>query len=185
MPKRLLTDKEKEVARLLLRPRLRFEKSAARRAREAERARLEALTPGMREEDGSIYLGFFKNKYWFATAVDAKNLVNKNILMNFNAAAAYAKNLKAHGHDDWMVPPGQDDPHESDILSALFNNKNTGAFRNSYDASDFVTYNWYWSSTRYTKDSLTAFQRNFEDGRYIWVNTQDVASVRCVRAVRP
>jgi hypothetical protein len=145
--------------------------------------------------DGSIYLGYYNNKDWFVAAQDAKNAKGKNIRMTFNKAAEYAKKLKAHGQNDWMVPPSNDsNPHDEDILNALFNNKNNGAFDGTY--SEDI----YWSSTQnpnsFKGDAGYAREQSFLDGGRHW-NRSDIStashyilsriapeySVRPVRAV--
>jgi hypothetical protein len=127
----------------------------------------EGLKPGAVADDGSIYLGFHNEKDWFVTGKE------DSLRMNFNEAVIYAKNLRAHGHDDWIVPPGND-PQQPDILKVMFNNRSLGAFRETYSTS------WHWSST---EDSDSAQQCHFNDGNRINYSKRDSVYVRCVRAV--
>jgi hypothetical protein len=136
--------------------------------KEAQLFEAETLKPGDVAADGTIYLGLHKDKDWFVTDKDT------NLRMSFNAAAEYAQKLKAHGHDDWIVPPGENDPNEADILKAMFKSKNLGAFKNTYADG------WYWSSTT---SSDKALQYNFNEGRYLNYSKTDAVNVRCVRAV--
>lgn len=69
-----------------------------------------------------------------------------------------AKKSKAHGHDDWIVPPGYDDPNrQPDILNAIFNSKSKiGGF----DVNGSSQSSLYWSSSsRYVDDGFAKVQR--------------------------
>jgi hypothetical protein len=144
----------------------------------------ENLKPGDLAADGSIYLGLYGDKDWFVADRDVKESNGReNLVMKFNQAAAYARDLRAHGHDDWILPPGADDPKEPNILSEMFNNKNLGAFRGTYNESGDGTYGWYWSSTLQQSDSDRAFEKKFSDGTIDFLSVKHTLSVRCVRAV--
>jgi hypothetical protein len=132
--------------------------------------------------DGSIYLGHYNNKDWFVTAQNAKYSDGKNMVMAFNAAAQYAKDLRAHGHDDWMVPPGKNDPKEPDILKEMYKNENTGAFAGTYEKETYPD-RWYWSSTRSPDNAQKAWRHSFYINRSDLEGTNDRHSVRPVRAV--
>lgn len=160
------------------------------------RRQMEALKPkakpcaclksGDLAEDGSIYLGFFNDKDWFVTADNAKNDKGKNLTMDFNGAAQYAKDLKAHGHDDWQIPSGKSTPHEPNILGEMYNNKNTGGFANSYTEKGTLLSNahFYWSSTSSNEDNSRACYHSFKNGREGWGSKSvNKLSVRCVRSV--
>ena len=76
-----------------------------------------------------VYIGRFKDKDglikdYFAGPRDACDDKGGRLLMDFNEAAAYAKDATVLGHNDWFLPPGRDDKSgEPDILGAMFNNK--------------------------------------------------------------
>jgi hypothetical protein len=144
-----------------------------------------ALKTGRTVADGSIYLGRYNNKDWFVAAEDAKNGHGEHLTLSFNQAAHAAEHYGAHGHRDWMVPPGHDDPSEPDILTEMFNNKNVGAFKGTYDESDSLTASWYWSSTLFRQHpDMSAWQRNFSvEDQINFTHKDNVASVRCVRSV--
>lgn len=151
----------------------------------AEFSGKKVLTAGRVVEDGSIYLGRYNNKDWFVEAEDAKNGYGEHLTMSFNQAAHAAEFSGAHGHHDWMVPPGHDDPKEPDILAEMFNNKSVGAFEGTYDESDSLTASWYWSSTLFRQHpDMSAWQRNFSvEDQINFTHKDNVASVRFVRSV--
>lgn len=137
---------------------------------------------GETQPDGSIYLGYYNSKDWFVTATDAKDSKGKSLRLSFNAAASYAANLKVHGHDDWRMPPGQDDPNEPNILNKMFDERNTGSFKNTYNCSANYSH-WYWSSTEDPHDRNYAYQLRFENQWGHFYNKQDDISVRPVRSI--
>jgi hypothetical protein len=138
------------------------------------------LAAGDIATDGSIYLGYYQDKDWFVTAQNAKDPNGNALRMDFNGAAQYAKNLKAHGHDDWRIPSGSDDLNEPDILKEMYKNSAIGAFRDSFDTVNNIY--WYWSSTPSRSDYHKANERNFSSGSAIFWSKDDKISVRPVRA---
>ncbi|NCC23366.1 MAG: DUF1566 domain-containing protein, partial [Alphaproteobacteria bacterium] len=83
------------------------------------------------------------------------------------AAAAYCRNLSAHGHDDWFLPA----QHEMNVLWA-----NYGAI-GGFNASGS-----YWTSTEH--DSSTARRTAFSTGNTVSSDKDDGNYlVRCVRTV--
>lgn len=121
--------------------------------------------PGQEMEDGTFYLGRFKNKDgtekdWFAAADDARSSSGQRLALKFKQAADHACFSKAHGRFDWKIPPGhEDDSGEPDILNEIFNNKaKIGGFNeNKGELASF-----YWTST----PQKPYFRRcqNFGDG---------------------
>jgi len=89
------------------------------------------LSIGQTQADGTIYLGHLPDpedgqlKECFTTAGDAKNAKGCRLRLNFNDAATYAKNLDAHGHNDWQVPADY-------VLNEQYQAKNTGDFNGTY-----------------------------------------------------
>lgn len=188
-PQKNLTEKQNKARALLLRPRLRFEKTAAQlaaaersRAMQAEMADVAygLFSPGHKMIDGSIYLGYVEESFWFVTAEDAKDKDGKRLRMTFNQAADYAKNLKAHGHKDWIVPPLASD-ETPDILGRMYGWQRKGAFNGTYaEGGEFVSERWYLSSSMRGNG---AFAKSFNAGLVFSLNKEDAAYVRCVRAV--
>ena len=136
--------------------------------------------------DGTFYLGRFQSKDgtqkdWFAAAEDAQDGNGKRLSLNFNEAAEYARNSKAHGHDDWMVPPGYyDGKGEPDILNALFNNK---AKIGGFDETGSNPSGWYWSSSPYYFNDVYARIQRFSDGDQFNDLKRYGLSVRFVRSL--
>jgi hypothetical protein len=142
---------------------------------------LESRAPevGQKMADGTFYLGQFASKDgaqkdWFAAAEDAKDDNGNRLSLSFNGAAEYAKNSKAHGHDDWGVPPSK----EPDILNELFNNK---AKIGGFDETDSDSSGYYWSST-FKYDKFTRYQCLSDGCRYFTEKTLGL-SLRLVRSV--
>lgn len=131
--------------------------------------------------DGSIYLGRYIDKDWFVTAADAKNSEGKNLTMGFNFAANYAKKLKAHGHNDWQVPPIDKKHRESDILIKMYQNAHTGKFNGTYEEK-ITPDRWYWSSTPDDNDNDCAQYQSFYINESRSSLKGDKLSVRCVRS---
>ena len=97
-----------------------------------------ALEAGDRIPDGSIYAGVSPDtgKQMFAMPTDAC------VAMSFNEAAKYAKKLNTEntlGHDDWRVPTKAE-------LNVLFQNKEKGALKATFNVTGSFTAGWYWSS---------------------------------------
>ncbi len=124
---------------------------------------------GYQMADGSIYLGRFKGgngieKNWFVADKDIKSEGGKNLMLPFQEAARLARVSKAHGHDDWIVPPGSGDSDgRPDILGAMFNSKSTRAFEGTFSEDDSVSSGWYWSSSS-SPEKDCAQIRSFNDG---------------------
>lgn len=188
--KKPLSEGQKKARNILLRPRLRFEpKSPEQLTAIKQQLFTKALlkaTAGKKMPDGTIYLGLFNNKDWFVTAEMAKDGDGDKLELTFNDAAQYVRDLKAHSHDDWMLPPGRDDPQEPNILREMFNHQSTGAFKNTYDDGGS---NWWWSRSRDVRwcDVDYRWAINFSDGLDGPCGIERVGrAVRAVRAiVRP
>ena len=135
---------------------------------------------GDKMEDGSIFAGVSPDtgKQMFVMPQDG-------LVTSFNGAAKYAKNLNAKkilGHDDWRVPTKAE-------LNVLFQNKDKGALKGTFNLTGSLTAGWYWSSTPY--GDYGAWQQRFGDGGQGGYCRNDGgqgnydrdgdASVRCVR----
>src|SRR4051812_45557239 len=91
-------------------------------------------------KDGTIYLGCYEGRDWFAASEDIKGRLfnkKKSRLMTFNAAARHVKRLKAHGHNDWQMPDFQTlglihANRDQGALSGTFNNKGKYLYKRSW-----------------------------------------------------
>jgi hypothetical protein len=133
---------------------------------------------GDKMPDGTIFAGISPdtNKPMYVTAEDA------TMSMDFNAAAKYAKKLKAHGHNDWRVPSKAE-------LNVLFQNREKGALKGALNLTGSLPDGWYWSSSfnyyselrqRLIKDDCP-WRQHFKKGYQKQVTKDGTASVRCVR----
>lgn len=148
----------------------------ARAAKKEKRVALKDLKPGDIAPDGSIYLCSFRNADWFVAAGDIKDKSGNGLKMAFAAAARCAKDLKAHGHDDWVVP-------DENILREMCLKKKVGAFNGTYDETGSVFVPFYWSSARQPLDSEMVRGQNFDNGDDSWTSCFNEGLVRCVRSV--
>ncbi len=137
--------------------------------------------PGDQMSDGTFYLGVFIDKdgefkNWFAAAEDAKAGNGERLTLNFNEAARYAKDLTAHGHDDWMVPPTNHDPDGADdILKKMFHNaKKIGGFEQKDPG--------YWSSSADPDQNSYGQYISFSNGCLTYDQKKSKCFVRCVRS---
>jgi hypothetical protein len=153
-------------------------------AAEEEKQRYKNATPGEEMPDGTYYLGRFKGKDgtekdWFAAAGDEKDEKGKRLSLTFKQAAERARNSKAHGHDDWMVPTGWNDREgEPDILNAIFNNKAKIA---GLDVTGSDPSGWYRSSSPRSGGDYARVQR-LSDGIQDFDIKSFGLSVRLVRS---
>ena len=151
---------------------------------------------GDKMDDGTLYLGRYQSadgviKDWFVDADDAKDNKGRKLWVNFNDAAACAKNSMDHGHNDWMVPPGDHDRNgEPDILGIIFNNKArlSGWFKGGFnDDRDYPgnlsPQNDYWSSSPDPNFPGCAKFRDFSSGTKGLFSKKCGGSVRLVRSV--
>ena len=125
---------------------------------------------GDKMEDGSIFAGLSPDtgKQMFVMRQDG-------LVATFNGAAKYAKTLnesKILGHDDWRVPTEAE-------LNVLFQNKDKGALKGTFNLTVLTPAGWYWSST--PNDGNFAWQQRFSDGSQYYGYRDFDASVRCVR----
>jgi hypothetical protein len=115
--------------------------------------------------DGTIFAGVSPDtgKAMFATAADAP------LSYTFNEARKYAKDLDAHGHQDWRVPT-------KDELNVLFNNR---AAIGGFDVTGSYPADRHWSSSTY--GGWDAWGQRFSDGYQYIINKDNHSSLRCVR----
>ena len=123
---------------------------------------------GEKMPDGTIYAGISptSNKPMFAAATDERGP------MTFNSAALCATRRIAGGKRDFRVP----DVKEQQVL---FDNRNKGALKGTFNTSGGGLVGWYWSSTPHF--GTGGVKRRFSDGGTLGVQEGTLASVRCVR----
>jgi len=126
------------------------------------------LKAGDRMEHGTIYAGISPDtgKKMFTTPTDA------SLTMKWKKAMEYAAGLDAHGHHDWRVPT-------IDELNVLWENRDKGALKGTFNVTGSLPAAWYWSSTE--DYNTTAWNQRFSDGDQNWINKGNDSSVRCVR----
>ena len=157
-------------------PKLDFTLWRAARAAEAkkaaeERAAEAAANPkiGDAMPDGTIYVGISPttNKPMYAALADAP------VSMDFNAAAEYAKSLEVGAKKDFRVPSKEE-------LNVLFENREKGALKGTFNLTGLFPAGYYWSSTPNFDDY--AYGQRFSDGAQLDFFTRGFdSSVRCVR----
>ena len=119
-------------------------------------------------EDGTIYAGISPDtgKPMYTTPRDAPTR------FTFKKAAEYAKELDAHGHKDWRVPSKNE-------LNVLYQNRNKGKLKGTFNDSGRGRGGWYWSSQTYYY--CDAWDQRFSDGgQYLAIRIYN-SSLRCVR----
>ena len=122
-------------------------------------------------EDGTIYAGISPDtkKPMYATPKDAPGTYT------FNKAADYASTVDAHGHHDFHAPSKNE-------LNVLYENRNKGKLKGTFNETGSVFAGWYWSSSQDVNN--LAWVQRFSDGlqliygKYFEVG---VSSLRCVR----
>lgn len=130
------------------------------------------LEPGMKMQDGSVYVGISPTTgtQMFAMPADAP------VTLTFNRAADYATKLnqaKILRHGDWRLPT-------KDELSLLFKNRDQGALKGTFNSTGSAIAGWYWSST--PEHDYDAWSQRFTDGVKANLATIIQRSVRCVRS---
>lgn len=153
---------------------LNFRRYTSQQARELATATLDATgfdpsiadaKVGDRMPDGTIYAGKSPDtgKPMYTTPVDAPKP------LKWKKAMGYAKNLEAHGHNDWRLPTKGE-------LNVLFNSRTAiGGLKLSGSGPA----DWYWSGTQ--SYIWFAWGQLFSDGWQRDTNKGHPASVRCVR----
>lgn len=106
---------------------------------------------GDKMADGSIYAGDSPDtgKPMYVTARDTP------LSVEFYSAATYARGLDAHGHKDWRLPTRAE-------LNVLFQNREKGALKGTFNLTGSYPAGWYWSGTPYDNNSM--YCQMFSDG---------------------
>lgn len=129
------------------------------------------LEVGDKMEDGTIFAGVSPDTgaNMFVTPQDAPGT------LQWKAAMNYAADLDANGHKDWKLPTKAE-------LDVLYQNRDKGALKSTFDESGSSIAGWYWSSTAHGYDSGWASMQRFSDGNRNWGEKGYEASVRPVRS---
>lgn len=128
-----------------------------------------ALEVGDKMEDGTIFAGISPNtnQPMYALPADA------SLTRTFNEAKEYAATaVDAKGNKGFRVPTKEE-------LNVLFQNREKGALKGTFNLTGSYSDGWYWSSTSYTDDG--AWCQRLSDGRQYGTNRNHLLSVRCVR----
>ena len=119
-------------------------------------------------DDGTIYAGespIYHTPMYLAPS-DAP------LLMSFNAAAEYAENLQVGDKEDFRIP-------EKEELQVIFDNRNKGALKGTFNLSGSNVGGWYMSFTLVNDNSSRSIC--FSDGSQKDMIVNILTSVRCVR----
>jgi hypothetical protein len=127
----------------------------------------DTLKVGDKMEDGTIYAGISPDtgKKMYAAPADAPR-------MDFNKAAKYAKDLEVGGKKGFRVPSKAE-------LNVLYQNKDKGALKGTFNLTGSDPAGWYWSSQLY--GDYSAWQQRFRCGIQDFDTRVIDAAVRCVR----
>ena len=127
-----------------------------------------AIEHGDEMEDGTIYAGISPDthKPMYARPKDESGTYT------FNEAAKHAKSLDAHGHRDFHVPTVGE-------LNALWENRNKGKLKGTFDETGSDPAGWYWSST--PSGNYGAWAQRFSDGLQNYSGRGGGSSLRLVR----
>ncbi len=125
--------------------------------------------PGTKMADGTIYacMSPTRNQPMYVAPVDA------SLKLNFNAAASYAKKLQVGDKNDFRVPDREE-------LRVIFENKDEGALRGTFDVTGDFPAGYYWSSSTST-GSPVARDIRCKDGYEEVDYKSQKYSLRCVR----
>jgi hypothetical protein len=121
--------------------------------------------------DGALYAGVSPDtgNALFVTRRDASGF------WRWKEGMEYAAELDAHGHTDWRLPSRAE-------LHVLYQNRDKGALKGTFDESGGEFVGWYWSSTEHPDDAGAAWMERFSDGNRDWDWKVIDASVRPIRS---
>jgi hypothetical protein len=92
--------------------------------------------------------------------------------MNWSSAKSYCSNLNFGGRSDWRLPTIEE------LYSITDQRKNSYPYVNGKFKT--VKSSWYWSVTKYNKNSSSSWIVDFKDGNDDWVNQTDDNFAVCV-----
>ena len=119
-------------------------------------------------EDGTILAGYYRGKPLYATPQDAPGTYTFNQAARY--AAKYAAKLDAHGHHDFHPPSIGE-------LNVLYQNRNKGKLKGTFNETGSYPAGWYWSSS---PSYDYGWAQRFSDGGQYSYRGLD-SSLRCVR----
>jgi hypothetical protein len=134
-----------------------------------ESASKEDVQIGDEMPDGTIFVGISPttHKPMYTTPRDAPGVYE------INQAGQYAKNLDAHGHHDFHAPSKRE-------LNVLWENRNQGKLKGTFNETGSDPAGWYWSST--PNFINIAWAQRFSDGYQNTKYFRNIdSSLRCVR----
>ena len=119
--------------------------------------------------DGTIYVGISPDDggSLFTTPADAPNV------MIWDEAMAFVEELDTNGHDDWRVPV-------SGELRVLFENRDKGVLKDTFDKSGSGPSAWFWSATEDPDVPDYAWMKRFSGNYSGYVRKSQAVSVPLV-----
>src|SRR5262249_2949691 len=117
-----------------------------------------AIEVGNKMEDGTIFAGVSPDtgRNMFVAPKDASGI------LRWKAAMKYAADLDSNGHTDWKLPSKAE-------LGVLYQNRDKGALKGTFDTSGSSPYGWYWSASENPSGSESAWLERFSDATADWV----------------
>src|SRR5260370_18906942 len=94
------------------------------------------------------------------------------LTMKWKQAMEFAAKLDEHGHNDWRVPTKGE-------LNVLWENRNEGALKGTFNVTGSYPAGWYWSSSQYDVDD--AWDQRFSDGGQLSLFKDFDSSLRWLR----
>lgn len=127
------------------------------------------IAPGDRMDDGTIFAGISPDtgKPMYTTPADAP------LTLSFNAARQFTSELEDSGHGDWRIPTKRE-------LITLWQNRDKGALKGTFNLTREGAAGWYWSSTE-VNDYIDTWVQRFSDGNLDGDAEHYDCSLRCVR----
>jgi hypothetical protein len=118
--------------------------------------------------DGTVYAGISPTtgKPLYAAPADAPKT------MSHEEATAYATALEVGGRRDFRLPDKAE-------LQVIFNNKNKGALKDTFNLWGATNAKWYWTCE--DADKGRAWTQGFNRGAFLQTYRDTPSSVRCVR----
>lgn len=127
--------------------------------------------PGDKMEDGTIYAGISPDtgEALYVMPQDSPGT------LKWKAAMKYAAGLDAAGLIDWRLPTKAE-------LNVLYENRDKGALKGTFNETGSYPAGWYWSSTEPSLLRGPAWPQRFSDGCSVWHSKGNDFSVRAVRS---
>jgi hypothetical protein len=147
--------------------RVRIGKELMNRSNDSDTPVCERVTPGDTMPDGTVFAGISPDtgKPMYTAPADAP------LTLKWKDAMEYGARLDANGHHDWRVPTKAE-------LSVLYENRDKGALKGTFNVTGALTSGWYLSST---KHEYGTWGQDFSNGFQFWIRDGRDLSFRCVR----